>query len=393
MADRVLIADDAVVNRKILASILGKAGFECVLAVDGTEALRAARREPPDLILLDVVMPGKDGYAVCAELKADPVLADIPVIFLSSLDEAASKIKGLTAGAADYVTKPFDRGEILARVRTQLRLRHLTRSLQLLNQELLEKQQSLDDDLSAAADIQRALIPRPELRLPGVELSWLFIPSSAVGGDIFNAQQLDAEHVAFYILDVNGHGVPAAMVALLVWQSLSPAMGLVVSGGGAPVVAPPAEVLAGLEPEFPYERFERYFTISYLVLHVPSGRLAYSTAAHPLPLLARTDGTLQPLEEGGSIIGLGLGSYEQGEVWLERGDRVFLFTDGIGEYRSPGGELFGDERLRETLRTAAGLPLEGVGERLYRALKEFGAGGLAGDDISFLALEYHGPPG
>ncbi|HZF09395.1 MAG TPA: SpoIIE family protein phosphatase [Thermoanaerobaculia bacterium] len=387
MTERVLVVDDGVMNRQILASILGKAGLECLLAGDGGEALRCARESRPDLVLLDVVMPGKNGYEVCAELKADPETADIPVIFLSSLDEAADKIRGLSAGAADYVAKPFDAGEVLARVKTQLRMCQLTRSLQSLNHHLIEKQRCLDEDLQAAAHIQSALIPRPGFTLPGVALSWLFVPSSAVGGDIFNALQLDAEHVAFYILDVNGHGVPPAMIALLAWQSLSPAMGLVVHHGAA---VAPAEVLCRLETEYPYERFERYFTISYLLLHVPSGRLTYSTAAHPFPLLLRREGTLQSLEEGGSIVGLGLGLYEQGEVVLERGDRLFLYTDGIVEFESATGEFFGDGRLRDVLRSARPLPLAGARERLREALESFGAGVAAGDDISFLALEYHG---
>jgi len=400
MTSRILIVDDAVFNQKILASIVRKAGFESLVAGDGVEALRCAREARPDLVLLDVVMPGMDGYRVCSELKADASLMDIPVIFLSSLDEAADKIKGLTAGAADYITKPFDGGEVLARVQTQLHLSELTRTLQSLNHDLVAKQQSLDDDLSAAADIQGALIPRADLTLPGLALSWLFIPSLAVGGDIFNAQQLDAEHVAFYILDVNGHGVPAAMVSLLAWQSLSPAMGLVVRPGGegtsgisgtlASRVAPPAEVLCGLEREYPYERFERYFTISYLVLHLPSGRLVYSTAAHPFPILGRGDGTLQTLEEGGSIVGLGLGMYDEGEVRLQRGDRIFLYTDGIVEHRSPTGEYFGEGRLHDVLRSACAEPLSDVGKRLRSALASFGAGAPAEDDISFLACEYHG---
>jgi phosphoserine phosphatase RsbU/P len=394
MADRVLIADDVLVNRKLLASILAKAGFECLVAADGTEALEEVRAHRPDLVLLDVQMPGKDGYEVCAELKADPALADIPVIFLSSLDEPADKIKGLGVGAADYVTKPFNRGEILARVQTQIRLLHLHRSLQTVNRDLVEKQRHLDEDLSAAADIQRALIPRPGLTLPGVVLSQIFIPSLAVGGDIFNAQQLDTEHLGFYILDVNGHGVPAAMVALLAWQSLSPAMGVVVHlGGPVPVVTPPAAVLAALEGDYPYERFERYFTLAYLVLHVPSGRLTYSSAAHPFPLLVRADGTLQPLEEGGSIIGLGLGGYEEGEVRMERGDRVYLFTDGIAEYASAGGEMFGDARLRQHLGASFCLPLDQVGRHLRSALEIFSGGTPPQDDISFLAFEYHGPTG
>jgi len=393
MTSRILIVDDAAFNQKILASIVRKAGFECLVAGDGAEALRCAREARPDLVLLDVVMPGMDGYRVCAELKADSALADIPVIFLSSLDEAADKIKGLTLGAADYITKPFDGGEVLARVRAQLHLRELTQALQSLNHDLVAKQQSLDDDLSAAADIQRALIPRADLTLPGLALSWLFVPSLAVGGDIFNAQQLDAEHVAIYILDVNGHGVPAAMVAVLAWQSLSPAMGLVVRpGAGGWSVTPPAEVILGLEQEYPYARFERYFTISYLVLHLPSGRLTYCTAAHPYPILGRRDGTLQMLEEGGSIVGLGLGQYDEGEVLLQRGDRIFLFTDGIVELHSATtGECFGDERLHDVLRSVRDQPLPDVGQHLRSALASFGEGAPAEDDISFLVCEYHGP--
>jgi sigma-B regulation protein RsbU (phosphoserine phosphatase) len=393
MTSRILIVDDAVFNQKILASILSKAGLEALVAGTGSEALRRARESRPDLVLLDVVMPGMDGYEVCAELKADAGLADIPVIFLSSLDEPADKIKGLAAGAADYIAKPFDGGEVLARVETQLHLRELTQTLQSLNRDLVEKQRSLDDDLSAAADIQGALIPRADLTLPGLALSWLFVPSLAIGGDIFNAQQLDAEHVALYILDVNGHGVPAAMVSVLAWQSLSPAMGLVVrpGGDGASRVAPPAEVMLGLEREYPYARFERYFTISYLVLHVPSGRLTYSTAAHPFPILGRRDGTLETLEEGGSIVGLGLGQYDEGEVALRRGDRIFLYTDGIVEYRSATGECFGEERLHDVLRSARAEPLCDVGNLLQSALASFGAGAPAEDDISFLVCEYHGP--
>jgi sigma-B regulation protein RsbU (phosphoserine phosphatase) len=398
MTSRILIVDDAVLNQRLLSSILRKAGFECLVAGDGGEALRSARESRPDLLLLDVVMPGKDGYEVCAELKADELLADIPVIFLSSLDDAADKIKGLTVGAADYITKPFHGGEVLARVETQLRLLQLTRTLKSLNHDLVEKQRYLDDDLQAAAGIQKALIPRADLTFPGLLLSWLFVPSSAVGGDIFNAQQLDSEHVAFYILDVNGHGVPAAMVAVLAWQSLLPAMGLVVHPGDAGHpgqtgvrVAPPVEVLRGLEQEYPYERFERYFTMSYLVLHLPSGRLTYSTAAHPLPILGRSDGSLLLLEEGGSIIGLGLGMFDEGEVQLRRGDRVFLYTDGIVEYRSSTGEFFGEERLQEVLRSARSLPLSDIGEQLQSALASFGGGAPAEDDISFLAWEYHGP--
>jgi len=110
----------------------------------------------PELILLDIMMPVKDGYEVCKELKNDPGNREIPVIFLSALSNAADKVKGLEIGAIDYVTKPFDHAEVLARVRVHLRIQRLTQALRAANRALAEKQAALDADLRAAGDIQRA---------------------------------------------------------------------------------------------------------------------------------------------------------------------------------------------------------------------------------------------
>jgi phosphoserine phosphatase RsbU/P len=387
MAETILIVDDTPVNVKLLASILRKDGLAFITATDGAEGLERARREHPDLILLDIMMPGKDGYAVCRELKQDPATADISVIFLSALGEAQDKVKGLTLGAADYVTKPFDAAEVLARVRTQLRLRRLT-------VELLEKQRAIEEDLRAAADVQRALIPRSRTGIPGLSLAWLFEPCAAVGGDMFNVVRLDDEHVALYILDVSGHGVPPAMVAVCVSQSLSPTGGLVATRlDGSPdlSITDPSEVLAELDREYPLARFDRYFTISYLVLHLPTGRLRHSSAGHPPPLFLGRDGSRRLLEAGGTIVGLGGERFEAAEVRLQRGDRVFLYTDGVLETEAPGGARFGSERLAAVLASSRSLRLEEACAGVKAALEEFSGSAPPRDDISFLAVEYCGP--
>ena len=160
MGETVLVVDDTPVNQKLLSSILRRSGHGVEVAADGIQALAAVAASPPDLILLDVMMPGKDGFTVCAELKADPATADIPIIFLSAMGEVADKVKGLELGAADYIAKPFDSAEVLARTNTQLRLRRLNQSLVRANQDLKAKQLLLEEDLRAAADVQRALIPQ-----------------------------------------------------------------------------------------------------------------------------------------------------------------------------------------------------------------------------------------
>jgi phosphoserine phosphatase RsbU/P len=384
MADKVLVVDDGPINLKILAALLRKAGLDFVSATNGDDAIALARSEHPDLILLDVMMPGRDGFDVCGELKAGEDTADIPVIFLSALGESGDKVKGLALGAADYVTKPFDTAEVLARVKTQLRLRHATRAL-------VEKQRALEEDLRAAADIQRALIPREHVRIPRLGLAWLFEPCHAIGGDVFNVIPLDDEHVALYVLDVNGHGVPPAMVAVSVSQSLTPGAGLVLKAGergSRAQICTPVEVLTELDREYPLERFERYFTMAYLVLHLPSGRLTHSNAGHPPPAVLGVDGRLRLLDEGGPIIGLGNATFDGGTTSLIPGDRVFLYTDGITEFEAPDQSQFGDERFHDLLKATRGGSLREVCAAVHQALVDFGGGKAPHDDVSLLAAEY-----
>ncbi len=381
-------------NQKVLQGILRKEpDLEIVTAANGGDAVAMAQRLHPDLILLDIMMPIKDGYQVCTELKADAATAEIPIIFLSALGEVADKIKGLDLGAADYITKPFDNGEVLARVRTQLRVRQLSQTLREVNGRLLEEQARLQADLRAASDVQRALIPRPGFELPGIRLAWLFEPCSTVGGDVFNVRRLDEEHVAFYVLDVSGHGVPAAMVSVSVSQSLAPGSGIVLARppGRAVTITAPGDVLAHLDGEYPIGRFDHFFTISYLVLHVPSGRLRYSTAAHPSPVLQAGDGSLRLLEEGGPVIGLGDMTFDPGETSLVAGDRLFLYTDGIVEHAERDGPAFGVDSLYAILRRTRAGTLEEACEAVRAEVHAFAAAPPA-DDISLLAFEYRGSP-
>ncbi len=397
---RILVADDSAMNRKLLVAILAKEEVEIVEAVDGVDALSKARLQRPDLVLLDIVMPGKDGYEVCAELKADPKFANIPVIILSALTQPADKVRALELGAVDYVTKPFDRGEVLARVRNQLQIRKLTASLVQANRDLVAKQKDLDADLRAAGDIQLSLIPRTRPDVPGFDMAWRFVPCSSVGGDIFNVVRLDERRLGLYMVDVSGHGVPAAMVTVSVAQSLTPQAGIVLeprhnaSAGDAPVVRSPGRVLEMLDTEFPMERFDKYFTMVYLVLDVVSGELRYCNAAHPRPVVVRKDGRFELLEAGGTIVGLGgIMPFEEGGVVLEPGDRVYLFTDGITEFADTDGEEYGEERLRELLASGGAPHVQAACDGVVDALADFGQGARPNDDVTITGFEFRGPEG
>jgi len=394
-AERILVVDDNAVNRRMLAAILERSGYEIAEARDGEEALEKASRFPPDLVLLDIVMPKRDGFEVCNILKERDQTRDVPIIFLSAKTEVRDKIKGLEAGGTDYITKPFSKGEVLARVRNQLRIRSLTRELIQVNQELVRKQKSLDEDLKAAAGIQRSLLPQNLPDLKNVSMSWKFLPSELIGGDIFNVLRLDADHAAIYMLDVSGHGVPSALVTVSVSQMLQIRGDHLIQDSSpcdfSPRIASPGEVLASLDREYPMERFDKFFTIVYMILDLAKGELVYSNGGHPPPLLMHLDGTVEYLEKGGTIIGLGgVLPFEQGKKSLKRGDRIILYTDGLLERRSPRGGLYGKQRFYESLIKASRAPLETMLDQVFEAVLAFGGPSGPEDDLSLLGIELHG---
>jgi two-component system, sensor histidine kinase and response regulator len=147
----ILLVDDNLTNLKVLLECLEKSAFETLIAQSGESALRQVKYAQPDLILLDVMMPGIDGFETCRRLKEDSSTRDIPVIFMTALSEAVDKVTGFEAGGVDYITKPFQHEDVLARVKTHLTIRSLQQQLQDQNTLLEEKNRQLKE-LNAAKD-------------------------------------------------------------------------------------------------------------------------------------------------------------------------------------------------------------------------------------------------
>ncbi len=143
-----IVVDDTPENLQLLSGLLNRYGYKVRSALDGYAALKAASAAPPDLILMDIRMPGLDGYEVCEQLKENEATRDIPVIFLSSLNEVIDKVRAFTSGGVDYVTKPFQIEEVLARIETHLTLRSLQKTLQKRNAELEEKNAQLEQEIA-----------------------------------------------------------------------------------------------------------------------------------------------------------------------------------------------------------------------------------------------------
>ena len=201
LAPTVLIVDDAPTNVALLRGILAQEGFRILSAGDGPSARKLLSREQADLILLDVMMPGETGFETCARLKSDPSTADIPVIFLSALDDVKNKVTGLKSGAVDYVAKPVHSEEVLARVRVHLRIRETSRLLARQHQERIEQ----------LRHAQQSILVRP-VDCPAAAFAVYYKPLEETGGDFYDVLQLDSDVFGYFVADISGHGVSAAFL-------------------------------------------------------------------------------------------------------------------------------------------------------------------------------------
>jgi len=265
------------------------------------------------------------------------------------------------------------------------------RKLTALNRQLSERQQRLDEDLQAAAGIQKSLLPLSLPRISGLDMAWRFIPSETIGGDVFNVYLLDEHHLGIYVLDVSGHGVQAALVTVSVSQMLLPHTGFVVRKNPASAsgsdISSPREVMELLDREYPLERFDNFFSMIYIVLDVRDGSFAICNAGHMPALVFRRDGRMEKLKKGGTVIGLsGMVPFEQQNETLYKGDRLLLYTDGVTDFMNSRQELFGKDRFIRIAGSLQNRPLEEMVNGIYEAMMAFGDGFPIQDDVSILGI-------
>jgi sigma-B regulation protein RsbU (phosphoserine phosphatase) len=214
----ILIVDDDEQNRDMLARRLRRCGYAITVASSGVQALQLARSQQFDLILLDMIMPGLDGFQVLAKFKSDPALKEAAIIMLSALDEENGIARCIERGAEDYMAKSFNPVFLRARIGACLEKKRLRDQERATHAALQRSQKHLAEELTKAAGYVRSLLPPP---LTGkVETEWCFQPSDQLGGDAFGYHWIDEDHFAIYLLDVCGHGVGAALLSVSVLNAL-----------------------------------------------------------------------------------------------------------------------------------------------------------------------------
>ena len=400
----VLVVDDTPANIQVLMETL-KDDYRIVAAVNGERALQlAASDPPPDIILLDIMMPEMDGYEVCAKLKADAKTRDIPIIFITAMSDTQDEAKGLELGALDYITKPISPPVVLARVKSHLELKQVREILKnqnvILEQRVAERtkevlalqqvefdlraaKEKVENELNIAAQIQKSILPSSFPAYPDrkeFELYAFMQPARYIGGDFYDFFFIDDNTLALVMADVSDKGVPAALFMMVSRTLIN---SLAVDNSSPSVVLEKANNIMCQNNDS--GMFVTVFLAFYDVLN---GNLTASNAGHSAGLIIDPGGASR---EWAHTHGAALGfmedlPYKEETMNLEAGQTLFLYADGVTEAMSPDNELFGLAQLREMLKRKHDLELDKLCTDIEASLSEFQQGQQF-DDITMLALK------
>lgn len=391
---RILIVDDDEFNVDVLVQSLGDQGFHTDTAHGGKEALDKVANAPPDLILLDVMMPDIDGITVCGILKDDPDTRFIPIVIMTALNSTDDRVRGIEAGADDFLSKPVDERELLARINTLL---HTKKNVDLAFEELrsaeVERDQleisvrRMQSELNIAKDIQTSMLPLTFPAFPDRKEFEIFaesVPAREVGGDFFDFFLIDQDHLCFVVGDVSGKGVPAALF-MAVTKTL-------IKSRAADDIST-ASILTNVNNELSESNKTSMFaTVFICILNVQTGELVHTNAGHNPPYILRENRyliRLNPLH--GPVIGpMSEMSYQERKISLDINDTLLLYTDGVPEAMNPNEDLFTEKQLVEVINSNMDLSAEALTNEIIAAVKGFEDGADQADDITVMALKYYG---
>jgi serine phosphatase RsbU (regulator of sigma subunit) len=334
----ILIVDDTPANLRLLSKMLGDQGYKVRPVPEGSLAIAAAKSNPPDLILLDIKMPNMDGYEVCQHLKGDKSTRDIPVLFISALDQIQDKVTAFSSGGVDYITKPFQFEEVLARVEIHLELRRLQKQLQ-------EKNRKMEMELTLAGKVQKSFLPSELPEIAGWQLSFELLPARDTSGDFYDIFLLPDGQLGIIIADVVDKGVGAALFMALCYALLRTFV--------MDFPTQPEQVFKSVNQRIlDFTTATQFLTIFYGILDLKNGEILYSNAGHCPPVLVRNSSEvhLQEMTRTGVPLGILTGETWEKEIeMINPSDILVIYTDGITESENQKNEFFGEEHLKQSI--------------------------------------------
>ncbi|MEC3155062.1 fused response regulator/phosphatase [Bacillus thuringiensis] len=357
----ILIVDDNPVNIFVIEKILKQAGYHDLVSLNSAQELfeyiqfgkDSSRHNEIDLILLDIMMPEIDGLEVCRRLQKEEKFKDIPIIFVTALEDANKLAEALDMGAMDYITKPINKVELLARMRVALRLKSE------LNWHK-EQEENLRNELDLATQVQRNLLSSP-LREDYIKIEASYLPSFKLAGDMYYWYKIDENRYGIILLDVMGHGISASLVCMFISSVLRETIKSLID---------PELVIKDLNKymtllhndndDIPY-----YFTAIYLVVDTEKRTIEYVNAGHPSGYVLVDETNMVELNRGSCAVGFfDEIKVEKTVIPFEKNAQIVLFTDGVLEAIA-NDEFEAEEKLRTFTERKWG-DLEGEIEGFYK---------------------------
>ncbi|MDA1738357.1 fused response regulator/phosphatase [Bacillus cereus] len=338
----ILIVDDNPVNIFVIEKILKQAGYQNLVSLNSAQELfeyihfgkDSSRHNEIDLILLDIMMPEIDGLEVCRRLQKEEKFKDIPIIFVTALEDANKLAEALDIGAMDYITKPINKVELLARIRVALRLKSE------LNWHK-EQEENLRNELDLATQVQRNLLSSP-LREEHIKIEASYLPSFKLAGDMYYWYKIDENRYGIILLDVMGHGVSASLVCMFISSVLRETIKCLID---------PELVMKDLNKYMTLLHNENdnipyYFTAIYLVVNTEDRTIEYVNAGHPSGYVLVDETNVVELNRGSCAVGFfDEIKVEKTVIPFEKNAQIVLFTDGVLEAIA-NDEFEAEEKLR-----------------------------------------------
>jgi serine phosphatase RsbU (regulator of sigma subunit) len=383
---KILVVDDEPFNVDYLEQELEDSDYEIMVARNGREALEKIQSEPPDLVLLDIMMPVMDGFEVLSCLKSDPTRYDIPIIVISANSDMRSVVKGIELGAEDYLPKPFEPTLLHARITTSLDKKRL-RDLEHVYLQGLER------ELDIARDIQKGFLPANLPRLKGWELAAYFNAAREVAGDFYDAFLLPDDNLIFLVGDVCGKGVGAALFMTLFRSLIRAActMDVFYKDSDKETVTIRSRLAKAMTFTNCYIQENHgdscmFATVFVGALDLHNGTLAYINCGNEPALVLRNGRVLTSLKPTGPVVGIiADATFRVQEFMLGNGDLILAFTDGIPDARNSAGESFGRTGLLNMLDGKSADPATLLKE-IESQLHVFIADAQQFDDITVVAV-------
>jgi sigma-B regulation protein RsbU (phosphoserine phosphatase) len=349
-APSILIVDDNVKNLQVLGGFLQLEGLMVEFALDGISALKWLEKKKFDLILLDIMMPGMDGYEVCSIIKKNPDISEIPVIFITAKTDSESIVKGFETGAVDYISKPFIQSELLVRVKTQLTISSSKERILIYLNEIQERNRNISDSIDYARYIQTAVLNTSEKYLKFLpEHFILYLPKDILSGDFYWVSQVENK-IIIAVMDCTGHGVPGALMSIMGITLLNE---IVLHEN----TIQPDKILESLRVkilETLGQKIGNEYSIKdgieglVICFDLGSNKLRYSGSFNPLVLIH--DDQIINIKADNIPIGYyeSLGKFSLHEIDIEKNDTIYMFSDGIiDQFGGPVNRRFMIKQLKE----------------------------------------------